>query len=120
MFGIHLNCSSEYSCLLLSVYLPCDNNTNTVIVEYIDYIEQLLILSIVARLFVAEILTFLSKDQAVKLHVLKVVSPGIIYLYSGIIMYQRNIIRIIMFLYNRFSCIDHIIITKKIYILIPF
>ena len=58
-----MNCSSEYSCLLLSVYLPCDNYTNTVSVEYIerfDYIKQLF--NPTTCLFVAEILILRSKD----------------------------------------------------------
>ena len=31
----------KYSCLLLSVYLPCDNHTNNVSVEYIECIVVL-------------------------------------------------------------------------------
>ena len=116
--GIQTNFNSEYFCSLLSVYLPCDNYTNTESFEYIECIKHLLILWIVKRLFVVEILILLSKDQTIKLHVLKVLSPGITYLYLGIILYQRNIICIPIFYKIIFSCIDHII-TRNI-ILIPF
>ena len=44
--GVKINITSSFSCLLLSVYLPCDNYSNTVNKLYsdcIDYIESLLI-----------------------------------------------------------------------------
>ena len=43
--GIVINLSTNYTCLLLSVYLPCDTYCNTVNDDYancIDYIESLL------------------------------------------------------------------------------
>ena len=43
--GIVMNLAKNYTCLLLSVYLPCDTYCNTVSEEYvkcIDYIETLL------------------------------------------------------------------------------
>ena len=53
-----MNWNSEYSCLLLSVYFPCDNYINTASVENILIIlSNCLILSIIA-----EILIFHSED----------------------------------------------------------
>ena len=67
------------------------------ILNVLIIMSNCLILSIVTRLFVAEMLILLTKDQTVKLHVLKVLSPGIISLYPGIMLYQRKIIHIPIF-----------------------
>ena len=95
IYVIRIIFGKQIVCLLLSVYLPCDNYTSSASAEFtecIDYIESLFNRRIAMLLFVVEILTLILRDRMDRQNVLIASLREILYVFLGTIQFPKKIL----------------------------